>query len=185
MAKVLIPLAEGFEEIEAISIIDVLKRGGIEVTVAGLTDIKVTGAYAKIPMITDTLLSDVDINEYDMFVLPGGLPGAEYLRDSELVQNILKEFDKRGKVVGAICAAPWALDRAGVLKSKYTCYPSCEEAMSSKEGYRDSEKVVIDANVMTSRGPATAICFGLEIVRKFQGEESYQALKSGLLADYC
>ena len=184
MAKVLVPLAEGFEEIEAISIIDVLKRAGIDVTVAGLTDKEVTGAYAKIPMITDILLKDVNIDEYDMMVLPGGLPGAEYLAKSDLVKELLRKMDDKNKMVGAICAAPWALNEAGVLKDKYTCYPSFE-ANIKDEGYTDAQKVVTDQNVMTSRGPGTAICFALEIVKKLAGEEIYNNLKSGLLADYC
>ncbi len=184
MAKILVPLAEGFEEIEAISIIDVLKRAGIEVTVAGLDSKEVTGAYAKIPVIADTLLKDVNIDEYDMMVLPGGLPGAEYLAKSDLVKELLRKMDEKNKMVGAICAAPWALNEAGVLKEKYTCYPSFE-ANIKEEGYTSSQKVVTDQNVMTSRGPATAICFALEIVKKFAGEETYNNLKAGLLADYC
>jgi 4-methyl-5(b-hydroxyethyl)-thiazole monophosphate biosynthesis len=94
-------------------------------------------------------------------------------------------MDQNGKNIGAICAAPFALNKAGVLKDRYTCYPSVEDEIG-RDGYMgDSSMVVQDTNVMTSRGPATAICFALRIVEKLKGDESYQALKSGLLADYC
>ncbi len=185
MAKVLVPLANGFEEIEAISIIDVLKRAEIDVTVAGLNSIEVVGAYAQIPMKTDTLLENVNIEEYDMMVLPGGLPGAEYLAKSDLVKKYINILNEKGKYVGAICAAPWALKEAGVLEGKkHTNYPGFEEK-TGVDGYVDDQKVVVDGNVLTSRGPGTAICFALEIVRKLKGEEIYTQLKNGLLADYC
>ncbi len=185
MAKVLVPLANGFEEIEAISIIDVLKRAGIDVTVAGLNSIEVVGAYAKIPMKTDTLLENINIEEYDMMVLPGGLPGAEYLAKSDLVKKYINILNEKGKYVGAICAAPWALKEAGVLEGKkHTNYPGFEEK-TGVEGYVSDQKVVVDGNVLTSRGPGTAICFALEIVKHLKGEEVYSQLKTGLLADYC
>ena len=93
-------------------------------------------------------------------------------------------MDEKGKYVGAICAAPIALKEAGVLKDKYTAYPGWEENIR-KEGYIADKKVVEDKNVLTSKGPATAICFALEIVKKFVGEDTYNQLKSGLLADFC
>ena len=120
-----------------------------------------------------------------MIVLPGGWGGTHALADDENVQKLLQDMDAKGKNIGAICAAPFALNKAGVLKQNYTCYPSVEEEIR-QEGYQgDSAMVVEDANVMTSRGPATAICFALSIVKKLQGEERYNMLKSGLLATYC
>ena len=179
--KVLIPLAEGFEEIEAVTLIDVLKRAGIEVTVAGLENIEVTGAYAKLTVKTDKLLQDVTSDKFDMMVLAGGMPGSENLANSKLVKSLLNEFAQNNKLVGAICAAPLALNEAGVLKGAYTCYPSCE-GMIKEDGYISEQDVIINENVMTSRGPATAMIFALEIVRKLVGEETYKELKSGLLA---
>lgn len=94
-------------------------------------------------------------------------------------------MDKKSKLIGAICAAPFALNSAGVLKNRYTCYPSIEEQIK-KEGYMgDSAMVVEDENIMTSRGPATAICFALKIVKKLKGDEVYEMLRGGLLATYC
>jgi 4-methyl-5(b-hydroxyethyl)-thiazole monophosphate biosynthesis len=183
--KVLVPLAKGFEEIEAVSIIDVLRRAEIGVLVASLSaDMLVKGANG-ITIQADVEIKDISADEVDMIVLPGGWDGTYALADDANVQNFLREMDKKGKNIGAICAAPFALNKAGVLKENYTCYPSVEEQIR-KEGYQgDSAMVVEDGNVMTSRGPATALCFALKIVKKLKGEETYKALKEGLLASYC
>ncbi|RUM66038.1 MAG: DJ-1 family protein [Sulfurospirillum sp.] len=185
MASVLVPLAEGFEEIEAVSIIDVLRRGGIEVTTAYLYNREVNGANG-ITVLANMSIDDVVAEEYDMMVLPGGLPGAEHLKEDERVQRLLKIFNEKGKHVGAICAAPIALDAAGVLgdDDDYTCYPSYDQQIVHGK-FTDAQKVVKSGNVLTSRGPGTAICFALEIVRELVGEETYAQLKAGLLADYC
>lgn len=183
--KVLVPLAKGFEEIEAVSIIDVLRRAGIEVIVASLGKNSTVLGANFISIFTDTCITDVNVDELDMIVLPGGLGGTNALANDANVTNILKQMDEKGKNIGAICAAPFALHKAGVLKEKYTCYPSFEEQIRA-EGYMgDKEMVVEDENVMTSRGPATAICFALQIVKKLKGEEAYTAVKEGMLVNYC
>ena len=183
MAKVLVPLANGFEEIEAITIIDVLRRGGIEVTTASInSDEQVHGANG-VTVLANTLIEYVTSDEFDMIVLPGGIPGAEHLRDDSRVQKLIKEFDKKDKKVGAICAAPIALYSAGVLKDEFTCYPGYEQVI--KESSFVDNKVVESQNILTSRGPGTAMCFGLEIVKRLVGEETYEQLKAGLLADFC
>lgn len=183
MPKVIVPLADGFEEIEAVCIIDVLRRAGIEVIVAGVGGESISGAHG-ITIKADRLLEGIKAEEIDMIVLPGGVGGTEILSNDALVQSLLKEMDAKNKMIGAICAAPIALKSAGVLKEHYTCYPSCEETIK-QEGYDQSKKVVTDHNIMTSQGPGTAICFGLEIVRRLFGEQKYRELKSALLADYC
>ena len=185
MSKVLVPLASGFEEIEAVTIIDVLRRAEIEVLVASLDeDATVKGANG-IGVVTDLHVEDVNVDELDMIVLPGGLEGTYALAKDANVIRILQEMDAKGKNIGAICAAPFALNKAGVLKQNYTCYPSFEEEIR-KDGYMaDKAMVVEDANVMTSRGPATAICFALQIVKKLKGEEIYLMVKGGLLAEFC
>ncbi len=183
MSKVLLPLAKGFEEVEAVSLIDVMRRGGIEVTVAYLDSELVLGANG-IVVKGDVSIDEVEADEFDMIVLPGGWEGTYNLADDERVQNLLREFNAKEKLVGAICAAPFALNRAGVLKDEYTCYPSVEDEIK-KDGYRDDKQVVVSQNIMTSRGPGTALCFGLEIVKKLQGEENYQAIKGGMLLDFC
>ncbi len=185
MPNVLIPIAEGFEEIEAVSLIDIMRRGGISVLVCALDDnMDVTGANG-ITLKAEGSVAGTDADDIDMIVLPGGWGGTNRLADDANVQNLLKAMDAKGKQIGAICAAPFALNAAGVLKGNYTCYPSVEDKIR-QEGYQgDRAQVVEDANVMTSRGPGTAICFGLAIVKKLMGEAKYKAVKEGTLSTFC
>jgi 4-methyl-5(b-hydroxyethyl)-thiazole monophosphate biosynthesis len=184
MAVVLVPLATGFEEIEAISIIDVVKRAGIEVIIASVDGhTEVLGAHG-ITIKTEKSIKEISADALDMIVLPGGWGGTKILAEDKKVQSLIKEMDAKGKYIGAICAAPFALDRAGVLKTHFTCYPSVEEEIKNS-GYDATKKVIKDKNILTSRGPATAICFGLEIVRILAGEELKESVKEGLLADGC
>ena len=184
MAVVLVPLAKGFEEIEAISIVDVVKRAGIEVIIGSVNGaLEVVGAHG-ITIKADKSIKDISADALDMIVLPGGWGGTKILAEDEKVQSLIKEMDAKGKYIGAICAAPFALDRAGVLKTHFTCYPSVEEEIKNS-GYDATKKVINDKNILTSRGPATAICFGLEIVEILVGEEMKQSVKEGLLADNC
>ena len=185
MSRVLVPLASGFEEIEAVAIIDILRRAEIEVLVASLNDTALVKGANGISIETDLHIKSIQSDTLDMIVLPGGWDGTYALADDENVQRILQEMDAKGKSIGAICAAPFALNKAGVLKKNFTCYPSVEEQIR-KDGYQGDKAMVIeDENIMTSRGPATAICFALQIVKKLKGEETFNMLKSGLLADFC
>lgn len=184
MSKVLVPLAEGFEEIEAVNIIDVLRRADIEVVVASLSEEMLVKGANGITIKADRSIAGLSADDLTMVVLPGGWGGTNALAKDANVLKILKDMDAKGKHIGAICAAPFALEAAGVLKHNYTCYPSVEEQIRL-DGYSDDAMVVEDANVMTSRGPATALCFALAIVRKLKGDEAAEALKGGLLASYC
>lgn len=185
MISVLVPLAKGFEEIEAVTIIDVLRRAEIDVIVASLDDVSLVEGANGIVVRADVILENVQTDMLDMIVLPGGWDGTYMLADDKLVQNILKEMNAKGKNIAAICAAPFALEKAGVLAQNFTCYPSVEEKIR-EDGYQgDKAMVVQDGNIMTSRGPGTSLCFALEIVKKLKGEETYNMLKDGLLASYC
>ncbi len=119
-----------------------------------------------------------------MIVLPGGWEGTYNLADDERVQNLLREFNAKEKACRGDMCCTICPNRAGVLKDEYTCYPSVEDEIK-KDGYRDDKQVVVSQNIMTSRGPGTALCFGLEIVKRLQGEENYQAIKGGMLLDFC
>jgi 4-methyl-5(b-hydroxyethyl)-thiazole monophosphate biosynthesis len=180
MAKIIIPISNGFEEIEAITIIDVCRRADIEVTIAGVEDLEITGAHG-IKIISDTTIDNISSNDFDMIVLPGGLPNAFTLAENEKVQSLLKEFKEKKRKIGAICAAPYALHTAGVLNENFTCYPSFENKIKI-DGYHKNDAIVIDNDVITSQGPATAMAFALEIVNILCEEEIYLNVKNGLLA---
>jgi len=185
MSKVLVPLAKGFEEIEAVSMIDIMRRGGIEVIVVALDEeMDVLGAN-DITVKAQRSIVGLHADDIDMIALPGGWGGTYALADDENVQSLLKEMDKKGKDIGAICAAPFALKKAGVLKETYTCYPSVEDEIK-QDGYQgDRSQIVQTQNVLTSRGPGTAICFALAIVKRLMGEENYSAVREGTLSLHC
>lgn len=179
MAKIILPISNGFEEIEAITIIDVCRRANIEVKVAAVEELLTVGANS-IKVQADCKIEDINSNDFDMIVLPGGLPNAFTLADNEKVQSLLKEFKEKKKKIAAICAAPYALHKADVLNENFTCYPSFEEKIRLN-GYHNDDAIVVDNNVITSRGPATAMAFALEIVNTLCGEEIYTSVKNGLL----
>ncbi|HIQ47962.1 MAG TPA: DJ-1/PfpI family protein [Sulfurovum sp.] len=186
MAAVILPLGKGFEELEAVALIDVMRRGGIDVRLAYLEDELqgdlVLGANG-ITIQADTSIKTIISDDFDMMVLPGGWDGTYALAENRRVIELVKEF-KASKIIGAMCAAPFVLKKAGVLGNDYTCYPGAKEEIDHP-GYREDLKVVSDGNVMTSRGPGTAVCFGLAIVERLVGKETMQAVKEGMLLDYC
>ncbi|RXJ85653.1 DJ-1 family glyoxalase III [Arcobacter sp. CECT 8985] len=179
MSKVIVPISNGFEEIEAISIIDVLRRADINVTIAAVEDIQTIGAH-DIKVTADCKIEKINAEEFDMIILPGGLPNAFTLAENANVQNLLKQMKEQNKHIGAICAAPFALHKANVLNKNFTCYPSFEEKIR-QDGYHNEDDIVIDDKVITSRGPATAMNFALEIVKILLNEEKYTEVKNGLL----
>lgn len=179
MAKVLVIISTGFEEIEAISTIDILRRANIEVTIATINDILTIGANS-ITIQADNLLEDIDTSNFDMIVLPGGVDNTFNLATSTLVKNVLKEYKKKDKYIAAICAAPFVLHNAGVLNKEYTCYPSLERKIDSAT-HLPNEIVVKDEKVITSQGPATSMQFALELVKILKGKELYSEIKEGLL----
>jgi protein deglycase len=172
----LVPLAEGFEELEAVTIIDVLRRAGVEVTVAALATSPVIGSHA-IAVGADTTLDAVLDRAFDAVVLPGG-PAAKRLRDDPRVTVLVQRAAREGRLVAALCAAPIALEAAGVLRGKRaTVYPG--NALSSAT--QVEERVVVDGNVITSRGPGTALEFSLTLVAKLVGEAKRDELALAML----
>lgn len=179
MAKVVVPLADGFEEIEAMSIVDILRRANIEVVLAGLHDGFITSARG-VKVIPDVTIDRVKADEFDMIVLPGGQPGSDNLNADKRVRELILEFNKKGKPTGAICAAPYVLANAGILQGKKaTSYPTYREKITGAV-YTD-EDVVEDGNIITSRGPATAACFALKIVEKLKGKEIAENIEKAML----
>jgi len=171
MPRVLVPLAEGFEEIEAVTIVDLLRRAAIEVHTASLASRRVTGSHG-ITVEADLLLDDAQAADYDMIVLPGGMPGAEHLKNDVRVIALLREFATAGRFTAAICAAPAVLAHAGLLEGREaTSFPGFLRA-DSAPGIRLSESpVVVDGKVVTSRGPGTAIDFSLALIGLLKGDE--------------
>ena len=172
---VLIVLADGFEEIEAVTPIDVLRRAGLEVIVAGVGKREVTGAH-EITIETDIMLEQYQGNP-DAIVLPGGMPGAENLQKSESLKELLQKMKRSGKLIGAICAAPAAvLAPNGILDGKkVTCFPGYESELGPKIKFL-AERVVTDGLVVTSRGPGTAMDFSLELVSQLVNHEKAEQL---------
>jgi len=169
MKKAIVLLAPGFEEIEAITVVDVLRRAGVEVTVAGVSDADVTGSHG-ITVRADRLLAEAAEGSYDLVVLPGGLPGATNLRDDPAVQALVRSHAAAGRRVAAICAGPIALAAAGVLRGKRaTSYPGFGEQLGCEE-YLE-EPVVTDGTVTTSRGVGTALDFALALVAQLEGAD--------------
>ena len=181
MTSVLVPLAQGCEELEAITITDLLVRAGIKVTTAGLDSATVVAARGTriVPDTTIDLVTDI---EYDMVVLPGGLPGADHLRDNDDVQNILKHHSSIGKYIGAICAAPKALAKAGLLENKTaTAYPGVLQGLNLENTIVKDSMIEIDGNVITSRGPGTAMDFALTLIELLAGKDKRNEVESGLV----
>ncbi len=172
--RAVILLAEGFEEIEALTVVDVLRRAGIAAEMMSVSGWTVTGSHG-IQVHADTLWQEQ--GEYDAVVLPGGLPGAENLRDDPRVLELVRRQWDSGRYVAAICAAPIALEAAGILKGrKITSYPGYEEALS---GDYHTDPVVVDGKLITSRGPATALPFAYALVEALEGDAA--PLRQGML----
>ena len=181
MPKVLIPLADGFEEIEALTVTDVLRRVGIDVVLAGLRTGHVVSAR-KVSVIPDDIIDTLKSDDFDMIVLPGGQPGTTNLNADARVKRLLKEFDNAGKPIGAICAATTVLSEAGLIKDKrVTSYPSYSDKLGDAQ-YED-KAVVIDGNIITSQGPGTAIAFALAIVSRLSGNHSAAEVAKAMLVD--
>lgn len=176
MKRVLVPLAEGFEEVEAVTIVDLLRRANVEVRTAALAGRRVTGSHG-ITLEADLELDGVRAADYDMIVLPGGMPGADHLKKDARVVGLLREFASTGRYAAAICAAPGVLAHAGLLDGREaTSYPGFL-GQDSAPGIRLSESpVVIDGKVVTSRGPGTAIDFALALIALLEGPDAADAV---------
>jgi len=179
--QILVPIADGSEEMEAVAIIDVLKRAKANVVVAALGNSLEVVASRKVKLVADVLLDEAEKNSYDLIVLPGGLGGAEAFASSEKLVNMLKKQAESNKPYGAICASPaLVFEPHGLLKGKKaTAFP----AMCSKltDQSHIEHRVLVDGNLITSRGPGTSLEFALAIVEKFYGREKGLQLSKATL----
>lgn len=179
--RVIVFLANGFEEVEALTVVDYLRRMDIDVDMVSITEeIRVKGAH-NIEVITDKKTGEIkDGNGYDGVIIPGGLPGATNLRDDDKVIDIVKSINKREGLVAAICAGPIVLERAGIINGrKVTSYPGFDQDLET--GIYKEEPVVRDNNIITARGPAIAVDFAIEIVNYLLGDEKSEELKKDIL----
>jgi 4-methyl-5(b-hydroxyethyl)-thiazole monophosphate biosynthesis len=180
MARVLVPLAQGCEELEAVTITDLLTRAGVTVVTAGLDDQPVK-ASRGMTLLPDTTLDDINTDEFDMVVLPGGLPGADYLDADPRIHAILKQLHQQGKYTAAICAAPKVLAGAGLLDGRQaTSYPGVLDGMDLPQVQVISDAVISDNKVITSRGPGTAMDFALVLIEQLKGREIRDQVEQGL-----
>ena len=178
--QVLVPVADGSEEIEAVTIIDVLRRAGAEVTVASVNDLQIT-ASRGVRLVADCLINECLDRQYDLVVLPGGMPGAEHLRDNQDLKTILLRHSNAGLLFGAICAAPAVvLQNHGLLHHrKATCHPGHVKTLQDPSAA--NERVVVDGNCVTSQGPGTALEFALKLVELLFSREKMASVAAPMV----
>jgi 4-methyl-5(b-hydroxyethyl)-thiazole monophosphate biosynthesis len=182
MKKIAVHLAEGFEEIEAISIIDVLRRADLDVIVVSVTEnLLVTGSH-EIKIVADQLFSDINYDLIDMIILPGGMPGSTNLNNHAGLREQILDFHDNKKLLGAICAAPLVFGNLGILKHiKATCYPGFENQLHG--AIVTSENVEVSENIITAKGAGVAIDFALKIVELLKGKELATKLAQKMIVD--
>lgn len=180
MGKIVMLIHNGFEEIEALTTVDLCRRAGLEVCVCSMTGNEMLQGAHAIQVKADALFETVDTALFDMVVLPGGLPNATSLRDDDRVMAVVRDFHSQNKWVGAICAAPITLERAGLLQGrKATSYPGC---LADEQACQYTEQaVVVDGKIITSRGVGTAIDFALQIITALVSPEKSKEIGTGIL----
>ena len=178
--KILVFLANGCEDVEAITVIDYLRRADIDVTSVSIHDTNDIITKSNITLTADTNLNDIDPKEFDGLYIPGGTKGAEALRDDSRVIDIVKTFDDEEKLIAAICAGPIVLNKAGVLADKRaTSFPDLKDNIDNVLEYVDDQMVVTDGNITTSRGAAVTVYLAMRLVEIIKGAEAVEELKHG------
>lgn len=180
MKKIGIFMADGCEEIEGLTVVDIVRRAKMEIVMISITGKREVTSSHQVTFLTDALAAEVDYDTLDGIVLPGGMPGTLNLQADETVNKVIRQFATEGRLVCAICAAPSVLGAAGILEGKCaTCHPGFEEKLTGAKV--EEKEVVVDGNVITSRGMGTAIPFALEIVRYFADDETVEQVRKGLV----
>ena len=180
MKTIFVFLADGFEEIEAITPIDVLRRAGLNVQTVSVMEEQIVAGAHGIPVVADKMFADIHLEDAEMLLLPGGLPGATNLDAHQGLSNMILAFASEGKALAAICAAPLVFGNRGLLQGKKaTCYPGFESYLIGAE--YTAALVEIDGNFITAKGPGAAMDFAFAIVEKYWGIEKVNELKSGMM----
>lgn len=181
MEKIAVFLADGFEEIEAVSIIDILRRADIETTTISISGNREVNGSHKIKILADKLFNEINIDDYSMIVLPGGMPGSKNLNEHPGLREQILNFHEQNKMLGAICAAPLVFGNLGILKNKKaTCYPGYENQLHG--AVVTGEKTEVSGNIITGKGAGVAIDFSLKIVETIKGEPLATELARKLIA---
>ena len=181
MPRVLVPLAQGCEELEAVTVIDLLRRAGIEVTSAGLQP-GLVKASRGVLLQPDTTLEEALQHDFDMIVLPGGMPGAKHLAEDSRIIQLLQSMAEAGKYTAAICAAPFVLRDAGLLDGKTaTSFPGVLDQQPATAMQYSPQAVVTDGKIITSRGPGTAMDFALQLIETLSGSSKRAEVEAGLV----
>ncbi len=180
MSKVYIFLADGFEDVEGLTVVDLMRRADVDLETVSIKETTAVTTARGVPIVTDRIFSGTDFSDGDMLVLPGGMPGTRYLAAYEPLGELLKQYYKEGKLVAAICAAPSVLASLGILEGKRaTSHPSFIDKLGGALTCEDP--VVIDGNVITSRGMGTAIDFGLCLVSLLAGQEKADEIANAIV----
>ena len=180
MKTIYVFLAEGFEEVEALTPVDVLRRAGLPVKTVSVTGVLTVNGAHGVPVIADMVFEEVKEADAEMIVLPGGLPGATNLDAHQGLSDLIMAFAEAGKPLSAICAAPSVLGQAGLLNGyKATCYPGFEQFLTGATVTGDN--VTVDRNITTGKGPGAAISFATAIITQIAGEEKAREVTSGML----
>ncbi len=180
MKKVAIFLANGFEEIEALGTVDILRRAQISVITVSITNDKVVTGAHNVSVTADATFNNTDFSDIEILILPGGMPGAKYLNEHEELKKLISEFNSKDKQIAAICAAPMVLGGLGILDGKKaTAYPGFESELIGAKV--TEENVVVDENIITGKGPGLVFDFALKLVEQIAGIQTRREVQSGLL----
>lgn len=180
--SVLVPLAQGCEELEAVTLLDLFTRAGMKVISASLEDDTLVTCSRGTQIVAKMTLDEAVSESFDLIALPGGLPGADHLNDDSRIQNLLKQMHAQGAYIAAVCAAPKVLVTAGLLDNrKATSFPGVIDQTPANNMQYSEEAVVVDGNIVTSRGPGTAMEFALTLIELVAGNEKRQEVEQGLV----
>lgn len=180
MKRAVMLFAEGFETVEALMVVDLLRRGGVEVTMTSINEDDMVRSSQGIGVEMDATMDEIDVLDYDAVILPGGMPGTIHLGESEAVKNTLLLMNENDKIVSAICAAPGVLGKHGLLEGKNACsYP--EHEVNLLGAHVSREPVVVDGNIVTSRGLGTAMEFGFQLLELLVSKEKADEVKTAIV----
>jgi 4-methyl-5(b-hydroxyethyl)-thiazole monophosphate biosynthesis len=178
--KAVVPLVDGFEEVEFSTIVDILRRAGIDVATTGLKEGSIEGAH-RVKVVPDTSIDKINAGDFNVIVLPGGYPGFVNLGQDERVLDLVREMDKAGKYVTAICGSPSVLSKAGILKGrKATIHPAAREMLADAQYVNG--RVIVDGKLITSQGPGTAMEFSMKLVEILAGKDKMEEVNGEVLA---